>query len=111
MPDNPTVLSFPWKAGAAKVRLVHGGMGLGQWNHDVCLEGTLLTGIFNYGIPGLFLLAGSALESTKWFKEILADNPRRSGGPQVRPQQRSWGNHWGAARGRPSSSRSLQSAQ
>ncbi len=80
MPNNPTVLSFPWMAGAAKVRLVHGGMGLGQWNHDVCLEGTLLTGIFNYGIPGLFLLAASALESTKWFKEILEDDAFRAQG-------------------------------
>ena len=78
MPNVPTVLSFPWKAKAASVRLVHGGMGLGQWNHDVCLEGTLLTGLFNFGIPGIFMLAGSLLESTAWFKALLKDDAFRA---------------------------------
>ena len=53
-------------------------MGLGQWNHDVCLEGTLLTGLFNFGIPGIFMLAGSLLESTAWFKALLKDDAFRA---------------------------------
>lgn len=80
MPSDPTVLSFPWQAGAASIRLVHGGMGLGHWDTDVCMDGALLTGVFNYGIPGLFLLAGTELESTAWFKAILKDDAFQASG-------------------------------
>ena len=66
--NSPTVLSFPWMAGAASVRLLHGGLGLGQWNNDVCMPGALFTGLFQYSIPALFLFAGALLEDTKWYK-------------------------------------------
>jgi hypothetical protein len=75
MHTDPTVLSFPWVAEAASVRLVHGGMGLGRWDKDVCMAGILLTFIFQYGIPGFFLVSGMALESTAWFKTLLKDRP------------------------------------
>ncbi len=83
LPNDPTVLSFPWIAGAAKVRLVHGGMGLGQWDNHACLHGACLTGVFNYLIPGLFLLAGAGLDETAWFKAILKDDEFRAAGIKI----------------------------
>ena len=76
--NSPTVLSFPWMAGAASVRLLHGGLGLGRWENDVCMVGALFTGLFQYSIPALFLVAGSLLEDTKWYKAILDDDEVRA---------------------------------
>jgi hypothetical protein len=75
LPTEPTVLSFDWIAGAASARLVHGGLGIGRWDNDVVWPGAILTGIFNYAIPGLFLLVGAELESNAWFKTLEEEKP------------------------------------
>lgn len=75
LPTEPTVLSFAWPAAAASARLVHGGLGTSRWDNDIVWPGVILTGIFNYAIPGLFLLAGAELDSNAWFKSIEEDKP------------------------------------
>lgn len=73
MPTDPTALDFPWPAEAASCKLFFGGLGTRHWDGVVDPMGILLTGIFQYGIPTLFMLAGAAITSTAWFKAFVAD--------------------------------------
>jgi hypothetical protein len=75
LPTEPTGLSFDWPATAASARLVHGGLGTSRWDNDLVWPGAILTGIFQYGIPSLFLLAGALLDDTAWFKALEKDKP------------------------------------
>ena len=75
LPTEPTVLSFDWSADAASARLVHGGLGTSRWDNDICWPGAILTGVFNYAIPGLFLLIGAELDDNAWFKTIEKEKP------------------------------------
>lgn len=75
LPTAPTVLTFDWSASAASARLVHGGLGTSRWDNDVVWPGAILTGIFNYAIPGLFLIVGAELDSNAWFKTLEEEKP------------------------------------
>ena len=75
VPSEPTALSFAWPATAAKARLLHGGLGTSRWDDELALPGAVLTGIFNMAIPGLFLVAGVALDNNAWFKTLSEDKP------------------------------------
>jgi LBP / BPI / CETP family, C-terminal domain len=74
LPTEPTALSFDWPAGAASARLLHGGFGTSRWDNDVVWPGAILTAVFNWAIPGLFLIAGALLESSAWFKALEEEN-------------------------------------
>jgi hypothetical protein len=74
-PTEPTALRIGWPVGAASARLVHGGLGTSRWDNDIVWPGAVLTGIFNYAIPGLFLVAGAELDSNAWFKTLEEDKP------------------------------------
>ncbi len=76
MPTDPTTLSFPFPEDATTARLLFGGLGSSNWDGDVCPAGALLTGIFQYGIPMLFIAAGAAVTSTKWFNDFVSDNEK-----------------------------------
>ena len=73
MPTDPFTLGFPWPKEATAVRLVFGSVGTSNWNGAACPMGTLLTGIFQYGIPLLFMAAGTGLKETKWFNKFVSD--------------------------------------
>ncbi|MCG7409287.1 hypothetical protein MH117_17860 [Paenibacillus sp. ACRRX] len=73
MPTDPTTLSFTFPNDATSLRLLFGGLGTSKWDEDVDLSGALLTGFFQYGIPSLFLAAGAAITSTKWFSDFVKD--------------------------------------
>lgn len=75
LPTEPTVLSFDWSADAASARLLHGGLGSSGWDNDLVWPGAILTGIFNYAIPGLFLLVGAELDSNAWFTTLEKERP------------------------------------
>ena len=75
LPTEPTVLSFDWSADAASARLLHGGLGSSGWDNDLVWPGAVLTGVFNYAIPGLFLLVGAELDSNAWFKTLEKEKP------------------------------------
>lgn len=68
--NTPTDVDFEWPSNAAGVRLLSGGIGRtggiqgadgqyhGSWDTQVCLPGAIMTGIFNFGIPVVCLIAG-----------------------------------------------------
>lgn len=67
-------LEFPFPDDAASVRLLFGGLGqASSWETNVCLGGTIMTGIFNYGLPTLFLVTTAGLTETKWITDLLLD--------------------------------------
>jgi hypothetical protein len=71
--SDPT--TFAWPGAAASARLLHGGIGTSRWDGTVAWPGAILTSIFNYAIPGLFLIAGGALDNNAWFKTLSEDKP------------------------------------
>jgi hypothetical protein len=72
MPTDPEILNFPWPAEATSCELLFGGIGTRNWDGTVDPMGILLTGIFQYGVPMLFMLGGAALTSTAWFKDFVS---------------------------------------
>lgn len=71
MPTDPTRSDFPWPADASSCKLMFGGIGTREWNGTVDPPGLILTGIFQYGVPMLFMAGGAAIESTAWFKDFV----------------------------------------
>ncbi len=71
--NSPTEIKFPWPSNAAAVRIRCGGIGRtggivgadgkyhGGWDAHVCSGGTVMTSIFNFGIPTVCLLAGASV--------------------------------------------------
>lgn len=72
MPTDPTQLSFNI-GNAHSVELYFGSLGTSDWNSDVSVNGALLTGLWQYGIPVVFLIAGKAITSTSAFNKIVSD--------------------------------------
>ncbi len=72
MPTDPVELAYPWPEPAASCQLMFGGIGTRNWNGTVDPPGILLTGIFQYGVPMLFMLGGSAITSSAWFKDFVS---------------------------------------
>jgi len=73
MPTDPTTLSFVFPDDATSLKLMFGCLGTSKWDGTVDPSGALLTGVFQYGIPSIFLAAGAAITSTKWFSDFVAD--------------------------------------
>ncbi len=73
LPTDPTELAFPFPETAASSQLLFGGIGTRNWNGTVDPPGIILTGVFQYGIPTLFLLGGGAVESNAFFKDFLSN--------------------------------------
>lgn len=74
MPTDSTSLSFSWPAEATHARLLFGGLGTSNWDGDVCPSGIILTGIFQYGIPALFIAAAVGVKSTSFYKDFVSDS-------------------------------------
>jgi len=72
MPTNPTRLNFDLKD-AAQVELLFGSLGTSDWQVEVSNYGALLTGLWQYGIPGIFIVAGKVITSTATFNKIVSD--------------------------------------
>lgn len=65
LPSSFVDIAFPMPGGASKVNYFAGGLGrvngiggVGQWDSDVCANGTAMTAIFNLGIPTIGMVAG-----------------------------------------------------
>jgi hypothetical protein len=74
VPTDPTELAFPFPETAASSRLLFGGLGIRDWNGTVDPPGIILTGVFQYGIPMLFMLGGAAITSNGFFKDFSSKN-------------------------------------
>ncbi len=77
LPSDPTTLTFPWPEKATSVNLAHGGLGTSLWNTDVDLAAGLLTGVFQYAVPILFMVAGAEIEDSAWYEDFIKDKPLR----------------------------------
>jgi hypothetical protein len=64
MPTDPTTLKFDLNK-APSVKLLFGGLGTSDWDGDVSPKGGILTGLWQYGIPILFFIAGATLSDTQ----------------------------------------------
>lgn len=71
MPTDPTQLSFPFPKDATVLKLLFGCLGTSRWDSEVDVSGALVTGFFQYGVPSLFLAAGAAITSTKFFNDFV----------------------------------------
>ncbi|MFJ9369593.1 hypothetical protein ACIRRA_34960 [Nocardia sp. NPDC101769] len=72
-PTDPTKFSFSWPEQASAADLLWGGIGRSDWDTEIDLVGAVATGIFQYGVPVLFLAAGAAITSSGWYKALAAD--------------------------------------
>jgi hypothetical protein len=73
---EPTEMSFTWPSNASSVKIMAGGIGrtggiqgqdgvyYGGWDKNVCTGGAIMTGIFNFGIPTVCLIAGATVEAS-----------------------------------------------
>jgi len=71
--NTPTAYAFPWPSNASSVRLLAGGIGrtggvqgqdgtyIGSWQGHVCTPGAIMTGIFNFSLPTICMVAGAAV--------------------------------------------------
>jgi len=69
--DSTATLSFPWPESASSARLTFGSMGGSNWSSPISVPGAVLTGIFNFGFPALFLSAGVFSANGTWFADML----------------------------------------
>ncbi|HEX8199752.1 MAG TPA: hypothetical protein VF590_04640 [Isosphaeraceae bacterium] len=72
MPTDPAALAFKMN-GAASVRLLFGSLGTTDWDAIVSTRGALLTGLWQYGIPLVFMAVGKAFTSSSAFNKIVND--------------------------------------
>ena len=77
VPTDPTALGFEMGQ-ATSAKLYFGSLGTSNWDPDVSTNGALLTGLWQYGIPVVFLIAGKAITSTSTFNKIVNDKDLRA---------------------------------
>ncbi|PQQ35950.1 hypothetical protein C6H68_22125 [Photorhabdus luminescens] len=73
MPTDPTKFGLPWPAEAQAAKFLFGGLGTSRWENPIVWPGVILTGMFQYGIPALMMLAGAAITNSQWYKDFIAD--------------------------------------
>jgi len=69
--NSTATLSFPWPEAASSARLTFGSMGGSNWSAPYSVAGAVMTGVFNFGFPSLFLCAGVFSANGTWFDELL----------------------------------------
>lgn len=77
MPTDPYNLDFTWPASAEYCHLLLGGLGTSNWDNDVDPVGAILTGVFQYGIPVMFLVVGAMIENSGWYRAFMQNKDLR----------------------------------
>ncbi|MGP4014782.1 hypothetical protein [Saccharopolyspora sp. 5N708] len=72
IPTSPTELKFDMN-GATSVELLFGSLGSTDWEKEVSWRGAILTGLWQYGLPIVFMVAGAAFKNSGILKKILKD--------------------------------------
>ncbi len=72
VPTDPTSVEFNLKK-APQADILFGSLGVSDWQSEVSDPGAILTGLWQYGVPGIFMIAGKALTSTSTFNKIVND--------------------------------------
>ncbi|MDE9533130.1 hypothetical protein, partial [Xenorhabdus bovienii] len=44
-----------------------------RWENPIVWPGVILTGMFQYGIPALMMLASAAVTNTQWYKDFMSN--------------------------------------
>jgi hypothetical protein len=70
---DPVTLHIPVPRGAQTIRLLWGGLGMGEYDGDVCPLGIVLTSALELALPVLLLTAGTAMGESKTVAKLLAD--------------------------------------
>ena len=73
LPIATTTIETELPADAAGVRMYFGGLGTSGYDAELCVQGIVLTSIFQLGIPTFFLAANSGLASTKVLTDAMED--------------------------------------
>ncbi|NRN27202.1 hypothetical protein [Photorhabdus heterorhabditis] len=73
MPTDPTKFGLPWPAEAQAAKFLFGGLGTSRWENPIVWPGVILTGMFQYGIPALMMLAGAAVTNSQWYKDFISN--------------------------------------
>ena len=69
--DNPTTLKIQIPRNAESVRLLWGGLGMGEYDNDVCLMGVLMTSVMELAVPTIMLASGAASDDEPGFLDKL----------------------------------------
>jgi hypothetical protein len=77
MPTDPVMLQMDLQKQSG-VELVFGTLGTSDWSGEPSTYGALLTGLWQYGVPGLFMIAGAVITSTETFNKIVNDEQLRA---------------------------------
>ncbi|MBD1228223.1 hypothetical protein [Xenorhabdus griffiniae] len=73
MPTDPTNFGLPWPAEAQAAKFLFGGLGTSRWENPIVWPGVILTGMFQYGIPALMMLAGAMVTNSQWYKDFISN--------------------------------------
>lgn len=71
-PTDPTRLSLPLQD-ASTVQLWFGSLGTRDWDGQVAVRGALLTALWQYGVPSIFLIVGAKLKEAAAFNRLVND--------------------------------------
>ncbi len=77
VPTDPVMLKIDLQQQSG-VELVFGTLGTSDWSGRPSTYGALLTGLWQYGVPGLFMIAGTVITSTETFNKIVNDEQLRA---------------------------------
>ena len=69
--NTTDTLSFPWPEQASSAQLTFGSMGATNWTKPCSIPGAVLTGVFNFGFPALFMASGVFSGDGSTFTEII----------------------------------------
>ena len=73
MPTDPTHFSTLWPKEAQAARFLFGGLGTSNWQNPIVWPGVLLTGIFQYAVPIVFMIGGAMITDAQWYKKFMRD--------------------------------------
>ncbi len=76
MPTDPTKITVPWPQEAQAAQLLFGCAGTSRWDNNIVWPGFIITGIFQYGIPLLFMAIGAAVTDTQWYKDFVSNTEK-----------------------------------
>jgi hypothetical protein len=76
MPTDPTKIKVPWPQEAQAAQLLFGCAGTSRWDNNIVWPGFIITGIFQYGIPLLFMAIGAAVTDTQWYKAFVSNTEK-----------------------------------
>ena len=73
MPTDPTKYESAWPTEAQAARFHFGGLGTTNWQLPIDWPGVILTGVFQYAVPVIFMVGGAMVTDAQWYKAFISD--------------------------------------